>query len=67
MLFIFEISAWNVEGHIRKNILLVKAWTAIDRLSIIWNSNLSKKNKTQFLPSSSHINSTIWMHHMDTD
>ena len=27
------------------NLRLVKAWTAIDRLLIIWNSNLSDKIK----------------------
>ena len=30
---------------------LTKAWTAIDKLSIIWKSNLTDKMKRQFLPS----------------
>ena len=40
-------------------------WTAIDRLLITWKSNFSDKIK--FFPRSSHINSTLSMHHMDTD
>ena len=51
----------STENDINK--WLAKAWTVIDRLSIIWKSNLS--NKMQFFPSSSWVNSTIWMHHMD--
>ena len=42
----------------------VKAWTAIDRLSIIWKSNQSDKIKHIF-PNSGRVNSTIWMHNMD--
>ena len=41
------------------NIHQAKTRTVIDRFSIIWKSDLSDK-------SSSHINSTIWMHLMDT-
>ena len=32
------------------NMQLAKAWTAIDRLSIIWKSNLSEKIKCNFFP-----------------
>ena len=42
------------------NVRLAKAWTAIDRLSIIWKSNLSDKIKAQFFPSSDRVSSTIW-------
>ena len=45
---------------------LTKAWTAIDRLSIIWKSNLTDK-KTQFLPGSGCIDTTIWMHYLDAN
>ena len=46
---------------------LAKAWTAIYRLLMIWKSNLSDKIKHNFFPSSRHVDSTIWMHHMDAD
>ena len=48
------------------NTWLAKAWTAIDWLSIIWKSDLTYKIK-QFLLSSSHVNTAIWMHYMDTN
>ena len=44
------------------NTWLAKAWTAINRLSVTWKSDQSDKIK-----SSSHVHTTIWMHHMDTD
>ena len=47
------------------NICLMKAWDAIERLLIIWKSNLS--DKTGFLPNCSYIRTIIWIHHMDTD
>ena len=37
---------------------LTKAWTAIDRLSIIWKSDL---------PGSGCIDTAIWMHYMDAN
>ena len=43
---------------------LTKAWTAIDRLSIIWKSDLTDK---MFLPGSGCIDTTIWMHYMDAN
>ena len=41
-----------------------KAWTATDRLSVIWKSDIIN-NKTQFLPSSGRVNTAVWMHNMD--
>ena len=49
------------------NMRLAKAWTGNDRLSIIWNSDLTDKTERNFFPSSDRINSTIWMHLMDGD
>ena len=48
------------------NTRLTKAWTAIDRLSIIWKSDLTDKMK-QFLPGSGCIDTAIWMHYMDAN
>ena len=45
---------------------LAKAWTAINRLSIIWKSDLTDKMK-QFLPGSGHIDTAIWLHYMDAN
>ena len=45
---------------------LTKAWIAINRLSTIWKSDLTDKNKTQFLPGSGRIDTAIWMHYMDS-
>ena len=39
---------------------LAKAWIAIDWLSIIWKSNRSGKNKTQFFPSNGHVHTTTY-------
>ena len=41
---------------------LTKAWTAINRLSIIWKSDLTDKMKR-----SGHIDTAIWMHYMDSN
>ena len=41
---------------------LTKAWTAINRLSIIWKSDL-----TEFLLGSGHIDTAIWLHYMDAN
>ena len=46
---------------------LVNTWTIINWLSIIWKSNQSNKIKHNFFPSSGHVNSIMWMHHIDTD
>ena len=45
---------------------LTKAWTAIDKLSIIWKSDLTDKMKL-FLPSSGRIDTAIWMHYLDAN
>ena len=45
---------------------LMKAWTAIDKLSIIWKSDLTDKMK-QFLPGSGRIDTAIWMHYLDAN
>ena len=49
------------------NTQLAKAWTAINRLSVIWKSGLTDKIKRTFFPSSSHVDTAIWMHNMDTN
>ena len=61
------------------NMQLVKAWTAIDRLSVTWKSDLSYKiNRNFFQVAVMSIllhgciiwtltNTTVWMHHLDTD
>ena len=45
---------------------LTKAWTAINKLSIIWKSDLTDKMK-QFLRGSGHIDTAIWVHYMDAN
>ena len=54
----------SIENDI--NWCLAKTWTAIDKLLIVYKSDVSDR-KTQFLPSSGCVNSTIWMNHMDGD
>ena len=49
------------------NLCLAKAWTAINRLSIIWRSNLSDKIKRDFFPSHSCLNTFVWMHYIDAN
>ena len=49
------------------NVRLVKAWTAIDKISIIWKSDSSDEIKHNILPSIGRVNSNIWMNHMDPD
>ena len=44
---------------------LTKAWTAIDRLSIIWKSDLPDKMK-QFLPGSGCADTAVWTHYLIT-
>ena len=48
------------------NTQLAKILTAIDRLSVIWKSDLTNKIKRIF-PSSSHVSTAIWMHYMDAN
>ena len=57
-------SASSAENDI--NMRLVKAaWTAIDRISVIWKSDLWDKIKRSFFPNSGRINTAIWMHNVD--
>ena len=56
-------SVSSTENYI--NSWLAKAWTAIDRLSVIWKLDLSEKNKAQFFPS--NVNIAAWMYHTDAD
>ena len=49
------------------NMQRAKAWTAIDRLSVIWKPDLSDKIKCIFFPSSSCVNTVIWMHHINAN
>ena len=50
------------------NIYIAKAWTAVDRLSIICKSDLSDKIKrVPPPPSCHHVNTTVLMHHLDTN
>ena len=46
------------------NTRLAKAWTAVDRLSVIWKSNLTDKINRIFFPSIGRVDTAIWMHHM---
>ena len=48
------------------NTCLAKTWTAIDRLSVIWKSKLSDKIKCSFFPSSSCVNTAVWMLRMES-
>ena len=45
---------------------LAKARTAINKLSVIWLSDLTDKIKRSFFPSSGRIDTVIWMHYMDS-
>ena len=49
------------------NTQLEKAWTAFDRISVIWKSDLTDKIKRSFFPSSSRVDTAIWMHYMDAN
>ena len=42
----------------------MKALTAIDKLSVIWKSDLTE---TQFLPSSGRVNTAVWMNQLDAN
>ena len=49
------------------NTQLAKAWIAINRLSVIWKSDLTDKIKHSFFPSSSDSDTAAWMHYMDAN
>ena len=46
---------------------LTKAWTAIDKLSIIWKSDLTDKMNSQFLPSCGRVDTAVSMHYLDAN
>ena len=56
-----NISSTESNVHIR----LAKMWTAIDRLSIIWKSDLFDEIKREFLPSCVYVSTTVRMYHID--
>ena len=45
------------------NTRFAKAWTAIGHMEV----RPDRQNKTQFLPSSGRVDTTIWMHYMDAN
>ena len=47
------------------NVQRAKAYTVIDRLSIIWRENISDKIKCKFVQAV--VDSTLWMHHVEAD
>ena len=49
------------------NTRLVKPWTAIGRLSVIWKLELSDKIKCSFFSSSGWVNTAVWMHHINVE
>ena len=44
---------------------LTKAWTAIDKLSIIWKSDMMDKIKRSFFQAA--VDTTVWMHYLDAN
>ena len=46
---------------------LMEAWTAIDKLSIIRKSDLTDKMKRIFFSGSDRVDTTVWVHYMDTN
>ena len=46
---------------------ITKAWTAIDKLSIIWKSDLADKMKRSFFQCSGRIDAAIWMHYSEAN
>ena len=63
MLTYLGSSVSSTENNI--NTGLAKAWTTIDRLSVIWKSDMTDKNKTQLLQSSGRVDTAIWIHYME--
>ena len=61
----FGSSVSSTENGI--NTWLAKAWTAIDRLSITWKSDLINKIKLRFFQSAVVVDTAIWMHYMDAN
>ena len=46
---------------------LTKACTAIDRLSIIWKSDLTDKMKRSFFQAAVNVDTAVWMHYLDAN
>ena len=46
---------------------LAKAWTANDRISVKWKSDLTDKIKRSFFPSSGRVHTAIWIHYTDAN
>ena len=44
---------------------LAKAWTAINRLSDIWKSDLTDKKKHSFFQAA--VDTAVWKHYMDAN
>ena len=55
----FEISSIEKDIKIR----IAKAWTALNKMQVIWKSNLCKDLK--LLQSCCRVHFTIWLSHMD--
>ena len=49
------------------NMWLAKVLKAIDKLSVIWKSDLIDKMKPTFFSSSGHVDTAIWMHYIDAN
>ena len=64
MVQMFGSNISSTESNV--DICIGKAWTAIDKLSTMWKSGLPDK-KTGILPSYSHVSTTVWLHHLDSN
>ena len=51
------------------NTRLAKAWTTIDRLSVIWKSELTDKMKHSlfFFSKQRRVDTAVWIHYMDAN
>ena len=52
-------------SSIKSDVNINQAKAGIERLSIIWKSDLSNEIKQDFFPSYGCVNTNVWMHHMD--
>ena len=46
---------------------LVTAWNTINRLLLLWKSDLSEKIKRDFFQAVAFVDTTVWMHYMDAN
>ena len=46
---------------------LVKVWTSINMVLIIWKSEYIRKNKTGYYPSCGSFNTAVWIDHLDAN